>query len=88
MARKILIVDDVEINRKILGGVLKRDYDILEAADGEEALAVMHRSYKMLSAVLLDIVMPVMDGFEVLRRASRPFLSGRTTSFQSPTTTI
>ena len=68
MSKKILIVDDNEMNRAILCGALGEEYDILEATNGEEAITVLFRHHKMLSAVLLDLVMPVMDGFEVLRR--------------------
>ncbi|MDD4076032.1 MAG: EAL domain-containing protein, partial [Eubacteriales bacterium] len=68
MSRSVLIVDDLSVNRKILKATLRNDYDILEAANGEEALAVMRAHYKSLSAILLDIMMPVMDGYEVLRR--------------------
>lgn len=66
MTRMILIVDDSDINRKILCKALRGDYDILEAENGRDALAVMLDHSKELSAVLLDIVMPVMDGYEVL----------------------
>ena len=66
--RKILIVDDSTINRQILGNILADDYDLLEAADGGEALDVLRGAGDEISAVLLDIVMPVMDGFEVLKQ--------------------
>lgn len=68
MLRTILIVDDNMINCEILKGMLCKNYAILEAENGEDALRLMHRNYKLLSAILLDIVMPVMDGYEVLRR--------------------
>ena len=68
MPRKILIVDDNGINRQLLVKTLQKDYDILEAENGREALELMHRNYKMLSAVLLDIVMPELDGYAVLRQ--------------------
>lgn len=64
--QKILIVDDSEMNRSILADMLEDDFDIIEACDGVEAVNYM-RSYGMeLSLVLLDIVMPRMDGFAVL----------------------
>ncbi|MDO4560248.1 MAG: EAL domain-containing protein [bacterium] len=66
--RKILIVDDSTINRQILGNILADDYDLLEAADGRTALDVLRGAGDKISAVLLDIVMPVMDGFEVLKQ--------------------
>lgn len=68
MARKILIVDDAAINRQLLINVLHKDYDVIEAKNGKEALSLMHRYYKMLSAVLLDIEMPEMNGYELMRQ--------------------
>ena len=66
LKQQILIVDDSEINREILKEILKEDYRILEAANGEECLEQLERSGTGISLVLLDIVMPEMDGFEVL----------------------
>lgn len=66
LKQQILIVDDSEINRGILKEILKEDYRILEAANGEECLEQLERSGTGISLVLLDIVMPEMDGFEVL----------------------
>lgn len=62
----ILIVDDVELNRAILCELFRKDYEILEAEDGEEALRLIRERQDDLSIVLLDIVMPVLDGFGVL----------------------
>lgn len=66
LKQQILIVGDSEINREILKEILKEDYRILEAANGEECLEQLERSGTGISLVLLDIVMPEMDGFEVL----------------------
>lgn len=66
LKQQILIVDDSEINREILKEILKEDYRILEAANEEECLEQLERSGTGISLVLLDIVMPEMDGFEVL----------------------
>ena len=66
LKQQILIVDDSEINREILKEILKEDYRILEAANGEECLEQLERYGIGISLVLLDIVMPEMDGFEVL----------------------
>ena len=66
LKQQILIVDDSEINREILKEILKEDYRILEAANGEECLEQLERYETGISLVLLDIVMPEMDGFEVL----------------------
>lgn len=66
MAEKILIVDDIEINRSILTDMLQPKYETVEAKDGVEAVAYLAKHYNELSMVLLDLVMPNMDGFEVL----------------------
>lgn len=63
---KILIVDDSEMNRVILSEMLGTEYEIVEASDGSEAIAILQEYSVEISLVLLDIVMPVMDGFEVL----------------------
>lgn len=64
--KTILIVDDVEINRAVLAEIFKDEYDILEAAGGEEALAIINRNEE-ISAVLLDLLMPGIDGLGVLK---------------------
>lgn len=66
--KTILIVEDNSVNRRILKKILCNDYDILEAANGEICLDILHQRYETISAVLLDIVMPVLDGYEVLDR--------------------
>ena len=66
--RRILVVDDSAINRKMLREMLSSDYEIVEAADGEAALDILRRDYKSISAVLLDIILPGIDGYGVLRR--------------------
>lgn len=63
---KILIVDDSEMNRSILADILSDDFDIVEAENGVEAVAYIRTHESEISLVLLDIVMPEMDGFEVL----------------------
>jgi len=62
----ILVVDDIEINRLILTDILSEEYNIIEAADGFRALDILFNGDAVPSAVLLDIMMPGMDGFEVL----------------------
>ena len=62
----ILIVDDCDMNREILREILSSDYSIMEACGGEEALSIIHQFGTGISLVLLDIVMPGLDGFEVL----------------------
>ncbi len=65
--QQILIVDDSELNRMILAEILKSDYRILEAQNGQECLHKMQEYAGDISLVLLDINMPVLDGFEVLK---------------------
>ena len=67
----ILIADDSEINRSILVDILGEEYDILEAEDGVQAVAALRRHLTEIGLVLLDIVMPEMDGFEVLTVMNR-----------------
>ena len=67
----ILIVDDSEMNRVILNEMLKDEYRVLEADNGRAALDMVDRYGDELSLVLLDIVMPGMNGFEVLGELSR-----------------
>lgn len=64
--QKILIIDDSEMNRMILSEMLGNEFQVLEAEDGEQGLKILHQYGTSISLVLLDIVMPVMDGFEVL----------------------
>ena len=63
---KILIVDDAELNRSVLADILGEKYEIIEAENGLEAIAQIERNKRELSLVLLDIMMPEVDGFEVL----------------------
>lgn len=65
--RRILIVDDEMVNREILGAMLQDEYELLFACDGAEAIRVMRENKDTLSLVLLDILMPVMSGKEVLK---------------------
>ncbi len=67
----ILIVDDMEINRDILGEMLRNDYHLIEASDGEEALALLHTNRTKIDLILLDLIMPKKDGFEVLQEMNQ-----------------
>lgn len=69
--QQILVVDDSELNRGILIEMLKEEFDIIEAENGKEAVDKIRKYGKKLSVVLLDIVMPVMDGLEVLSVMNR-----------------
>ena len=62
----VLIVDDQEINRDVLGMILEDDYEIIYASNGREALQMIEEKRDRLSVVLLDLIMPEMDGFKVL----------------------
>ena len=64
--RLILIVDDEAVNREMLKFMVQDDYDVLLAADGREAMRLIRQNAQFLSLILLDINMPVMDGFEVI----------------------
>lgn len=64
---QILLVDDSKMNRMILKEILGGDYSILEAENGQECLEKMQAEAGNIALVLLDINMPVMDGFEVLK---------------------
>lgn len=63
----ILIVDDSELNRNILSEMLENEYHIIEAKNGAQAVAILQKYRSEISLVLLDIVMPVMDGYDVLK---------------------
>lgn len=67
---KILIVDDMEVNRGILCEMFKHDMEILEAGDGVEAMELVEQHYQSIAVILLDIIMPRMNGFEVLEKLS------------------
>lgn len=67
LRRHILIADDQETNREILGELLETDYDILYACDGIETISMLHQHKNEIALVLLDLYMPNMDGREVLR---------------------
>ena len=62
----VLVVDDQELNRDVLGMILEDDYEVIFAENGKEALALMRERLDDLSIVLLDLMMPVMNGFEVM----------------------
>lgn len=64
--RKILVVEDNELNRMMLSGILEEEYQILEAENGAEALEVLRQYGEAVSLILLDIIMPVMDGYTFL----------------------
>ncbi|MDO5377808.1 MAG: response regulator [Clostridia bacterium] len=65
--KRILIADDSDMNRAILADMLEEEYEIVEARNGVEAIACLRRQGTDIDLVLLDIVMPEMDGFDVLK---------------------
>lgn len=68
---RILIVDDAELNRELLCDILKDDYSIETAGDGNEALDKLYEHYSNISALLLDLRMPKTDGFAVIKEMKR-----------------
>ncbi len=71
MKQQVLIVDDSEINREILASMLSDDFEILMATNGKECIDMIREHGTAISIILLDIIMPVMDGFEVLSYMNR-----------------
>lgn len=66
MGNTVLVVDDMEINREILREILSEEYPVETAEDGCEALKIIEERHEELAVVLLDLMMPEMDGFAVL----------------------
>ncbi|MDY3715811.1 MAG: response regulator, partial [Blautia sp.] len=66
MKQQILIVEDNELNRAILSELLSNDYKILEAENGQEALHILEQEKESINLILLDVMIPVMDGYTFL----------------------
>lgn len=66
--KKILIVEDNELNRAILSEILLEEYSILEAGNGLDALKILESERDEIALILLDVMMPVMDGYTFLDR--------------------
>ena len=64
--QRILIVDDSELNREILAAMLEESYEIYEAEDGMQALEILEKDRNLFKLMLLDLRMPVMDGYQIL----------------------
>lgn len=69
--RLLLLIEDNELNREILANILKKKYHVLTAANGQEGLDILKEKGQKISAILLDIQMPVMNGFEFLERVGQ-----------------
>ena len=69
MSTTILVVDDEQRMRTLLKDFLvKKDYEVIEAKDGEEALEIFNEKKDKLNLILLDVMMPKLDGWSVLRQ--------------------
>ncbi len=77
MGSKILIADDVEINRDILKDIFEEQYETLEAADGEEAIEMIRSEGEEISVIFLDLMMPKKTGIDVLRYMTKEGLTDR-----------
>ena len=66
MRNKVLIVDDMELNREMLSAILEEEYPIIEADSGKKALELLKDQQDEIAVVLLDLIMPDMDGYAVL----------------------
>ena len=71
--RQVLIVDDEMINRDILGNLLENDYELIFASNGTEAIEQIKNNNDTLSLILLDLIMPGMNGLEVLKQIKNDF---------------
>ena len=71
MRNKVLIVDDMELNREMLKVILEEEYSLLEADGGKNAIEVIQEHQEEIAVVLLDLVMPEMDGFAVLEEMKK-----------------
>jgi putative two-component system response regulator len=71
MRKKVLIIDDAQLNRQILAEMLGNDYEIIQADNGQEGLELFESNKEKLCLVLLDLIMPVMDGFCVIDKMAK-----------------
>ena len=71
MSNTVLVVDDMEINREILAEILGEEYQVETAEDGRKALEIIKERQEELAVVLLDLMMPVVDGFAVLEEMQK-----------------
>jgi CheY-like chemotaxis protein len=71
LKRYILIVEDEFINHVILKEILIKEYEVITASNGKEALDVLNTSVKPISLILLDLNMPIMDGFTFIKELKK-----------------
>jgi len=71
VGKKVLIVEDVDINRQLLYEILSAQYEVLQASNGQEALKILDESYADIAVVLTDLQMPCMDGYELIKQMKR-----------------
>lgn len=87
LKRRVLVVDDEDVNRELLGNILSERYEVAYAANGEDALEKLFDRNAHYSLVLLDLLMPIMSGLELLEKIqviTKP-TPGRTTCSRSIT---
>ncbi len=77
MRSKVLVVDDIEVDRDLLGEILDKDYGVVKAQGGREALELLDQNDLNIVVVLLDLLMPEMDGFAVLEAMKERGLMGK-----------
>lgn len=76
-SKTVLVVDDNSFNRRILRKIIETEYPVLEAENGAKALRLYEENRVHIAAIILDLVMPEMDGYEFLRRfAEEPQSAG------------
>jgi len=74
--KRLLIVDDTELSREMMKNMFQKQYEVLEAGNGQEALDLLEKEAGTINAIILDIMMPVMDGKEFLKiRNQNPVLN-------------
>ncbi len=71
LTKTVLVVDDNKVNRQMLSLILGSQYEIMEAENGEAALEILQNYYASISVILLDLVMPIMNGYELLAEIHR-----------------
>lgn len=76
MKDRILVVDDISVNRDILAEMFEEEYEVIPASNGKEALNILSIQMGKLSAMLLDLMMPGMDGYAVLAKMQEKRLTG------------